>query len=268
MKLCVSNIAWKADSDEMAYRCLEKCNIQYLELAPTRWWSDLSRVSRREIDFRMGQMKKSNLSAVAFQAVLFGKADYSIFNPETRSDCVEYLKCVVDLAGEMGLQSIVFGSPKNRLKGSRTFVQAIADSRSVLRELGDYSASRAVKICFEPNPTIYGCDFGTDTSEVAAIVESVDSPGLWINLDAGALTINQESPSQKVEAIAHRIGHFHISEPSLSSFENPLGRHSEIAAALSENGYGGFASIEMRVQENELESVIQSIHFARACYGC
>ena len=268
MNLCVSNIAWSPAQDEAALEQLASLGVKYIELAPTRWWPDLSRVTDDQISSVQTQWSRSGLRAVAFQAVLFGQPQLSIFQDSTRAACLEYLKAVTDLAARMGVTAIVFGSPKNRLRGSRTSGEVLPEAVAFFQTLGQHAAERNVRFCFEPNPAEYGADFGCTLLESTDLVDAVNSPGIWLNVDAGAIRINQEDPTVVISRASGRIGHFHISEPFLGDFTEPKGDHHSLAKMLQQVGYDGIISIEMKAQPTGMAAVVEAVRYARSVYLC
>lgn len=268
MQLCVSNIAWTEAEDETALALIAGAGVTHLEIAPTRWWPDLSKVTDDQIEAVSSRWTRHGLRLAAFQAVLFGKPELSVFQEATRDVCLEYLRRVVDLAHRMGAGAIVFGSPKNRLRGNRSIEEVHEQAVPFFRKLGEHASAQGVRFCFEPNPTQYGADFGCTMMESAALVADINSPGVWLNVDAGAITLNAEPASKAIALATGRIGHFHVSEPFLGSFAESRGDHRGLACALKKVGYDGVVSIEMKTQERGLAAVQEAVEFARRNYLC
>lgn len=265
MTLAVSNIAWTPDQDDAAHALLSDLGVQALEIAPTRWWPDLSRVSRAQVADARASLARFGLRPVAFQAVLFGQPHLAVFG-NSAAACEAYLSTVVDLAASFGATAIVFGSPKQRLRGTLTFDEAIADSTPLWRRLGEHAAGRGVRFCLEPNPLEYGADFMTNIAETTAVIRAAGSPGIWLNVDGGELAINAEQLPEVLETCRDRIGHFHISEPHLGPLEKSFDRHRTYAHALLSTGYDGIVSIEMRGQPDGLIAVEKAVRMAAAAY--
>lgn len=268
MQLCVSNIAWPTTEDDETHALLAASGVRLIELAPTRWWPDLSQVTADQTAECRARLERHGLRIAAFQAVLFGRPELGVFDAATREPCARYLEAVIELAARLGVTAIVFGSPKNRLRGRLSPAEAMAEATPFFRRLGDFAAARGVRFCFEPNPTAYGADFGRTFAEAAELVRAVDSPGFWLNVDGGALTLNAEDPVASFALAPTRLGHFHISEPFLGPYDAAKGNHRALAAALQSVAYDGVVSLEMRAQEDGLAAVARAIQFARAHYPC
>ncbi len=268
MKLCISNIAWSPAQDLSALELLASLGVTNLELAPTRWWPDLSVVLPCEIEGVRKQWRPFGIKPVCFQSVLFGRPELCVFGGKSSGDCLRYLQAVIHLASQMEVSVVVFGSPRNRVRGSLAAGEAQERAISFFRSVGMVAADCGVRFCFEPNPSQYGTDFGCTTEESVALVEAVDSPGFWLNIDAGAIALNGEDASAVVHRTRNRIGHVHISEPYLVDFSNPVGPHNNLGSALLEIGYTGYVSLEMRARQDYLATVRQAIAFAKSVYRC
>jgi D-psicose/D-tagatose/L-ribulose 3-epimerase len=246
MRLAVSNIAWPPEADEAAARLLADHGVTGVEIAPARvcerpWESPPGRAAayRRFWEDR-------GLPIVAMQALLFGRPELALFGEASvRRGLRDHLVAIIDLAVALGAERLVFGSPKNRLRGGLGRMQAEALAIPFFRELGRRAADRGVWLCIEPNPADYGCDFLVDAREVIRFVERVGEPGLGVHLDAGAMRLAGESPAEVVARAGHRWRHFHASEPHLAAVGDGGVDHVAVGAALRQVGYDGFVSVEM-----------------------
>ena len=135
------------------------------------------------------------------------------------------------------------------------------------REVGETTEALGVRLCIEPNPEEYGCDFVTRSREALELVEAVDSPGFGLHLDAAALHLSGESPGEALPPAASRLRHFHASEPWLASFAEPEVDHAAMARSLAAVGYRGWVSIEMRPTETALDSVAEAVRRVSRSYG-
>ncbi|MBE7493437.1 MAG: sugar phosphate isomerase/epimerase [Verrucomicrobiaceae bacterium] len=241
MKSAVSNIAWDVDEDAAALARLETAAI---EAAPTRWWPDLMKVTREEALARADKV-------CGFQALLFGRPELQVFGPDQGRACLDYLARVCDVASWCGARTLVFGSPRNRIRGTHDRQQGTA----FFRELGNIAAERGVVICVEANPAVYGGDYLLTSREVAELVAEVDSPGVRMNLDTGELTTNGGDVAAILREVMPLVTHVHVSEPFLAPLNpaNPV--HEATAEAL--RGYQGFVSLEMKAPEGGLPVVEQ-----------
>ena len=246
MRLAASNIAWPAEADAEAAALLVAHGATGVEVAPARvcerpWEAPPARVA----EYR-GFWEDRGLPIVALQALLFGQGDLVLFaDAATRRRLFDRLAAIIDLAAGLGGTRLVFGSPKNRLRGCLGSAQAEAIAIPFFRALGRRAADQGVWLCLEPNPPAYGCDFLIDSRQVIEFVGRVDQDGLGVHLDAGAMALAAELPAEIVPQAGPRWRHFHASEPGLAAVGTGGVDHAAVAAALGAAAYDGYVSIEM-----------------------
>jgi sugar phosphate isomerase/epimerase len=241
MKLAVSNIAWPAGMDAQALPILSRHGATGIEIAPTKVWSRPIEVSEAEAREYRRQCEQAGFAIVAFQALLFGQPQLSLF--DSGRAFLDYVERIIRLAGWLGAKVLVFGSPKNRRLGTLDPLKGLLQAVDTFRLLGDRARSSQTILCIEPNPTSYECDFITTLDEALQLVRAVDHPGFGLHLDAGALTLNGERlhlPPTVSPA------HFHISEPFLAPIGQASSPHAEYARALRQMCYTSWHSIELR----------------------
>jgi D-psicose/D-tagatose/L-ribulose 3-epimerase len=269
VNLAVSNIAWLPEEDAAAFDILRTLGVSLLELAPSRKWIDPSIAGVADAQGYRKELRVAGFSVAAFQAILFGKPELTIFeSPEARRKCIDYLVQIAQLAAACGARPLVFGAPKNRrVPEGMPLVEADRIARDFFSELARRTADLRVSFCLEPNPTGYGCNYLTHVAGAARIVREVNSPGLRLQIDAGELAMNSESVEQVIKEQADIIGHVHISQAMLVGFENPWEGHATLAQTLAQINYGLVLSIEMKRPTDGLAGVQRAIEFARECYA-
>ena len=265
--LAISNIAWTPEEDDDALKLLAGLGVTSLELAPTRFWPSLDNVSADTGGALAGMYRSRGFEITSFQAILFGKPDLLLFDSGSRPALLTYLKSVADLCAVMGARTMVFGAPKNRLV-PEGMTSAEADTIAVdfFRELGRYATAKGVIFGLEANPAAYGCNFCTHVAEVAAIVRTVDSPGIRWHLDAGELAMNDEDIAEVLAQHGDLIGSAHISQPNLDSFANPWPGHHLLAKHLRAVRGIFPVSIEMKRQPGGLAAVEEAVRNVREIY--
>lgn len=246
MRLAISNIAWPAGADDEAATLLHAHGVEGVELALTKIWSEPLAASAAEVlAYRQG-WERRGLRIVALQALLFGKPQMTLFDSEAvRRQTLDYLTGIIERAAWLGATALVFGSPKNRRRGTRTPPQAWAVAVPFFRELGRIAHRHGVYFCIEPNPAEYGCDFVTAVAEGIELVDAVAERGFGLHLDTGGMALAGDAAAASIVAAGERCRHFHISEPYLAEVGGGPATHSECAAALRARDYRGWVSIEM-----------------------
>lgn len=268
MKLSISNIAWASSEDVAVYDLIRTLGVSHIEIAPSRIWPKPVEVSEEDARRWIVELHAAGLHVSSYQALLFGQPDLLLFGSnESRQACENYLKKIINLAGWLEAGPLVFGSPKNRLRGSLSQTQAFEIAAAFFHELGDYATQKGCCLVIEPNPTAYGCDFAQNVAEAAELVRETASSGFGLHIDAGELAMNNEDIAQVIDADFALIRHVHVSEPMLARVG--IG-HNEVHQALSHelrtHGYDGFVSIEMKRHEPVLDTVSSAVRFTQQSY--
>lgn len=265
-RLAVSNIAWEPSEDEAVVEVLRRERVTGVEIAPTKWRERPFDASGADVAAYRRSWEDSGLRVVSLQALLFGRPDLQLFaSSESRMQLRDYLKRVIDFAASMGAHALVFGSPKNRVRGSLSMTDATAIATEFLRDIGAHCVDRDAALCIEANPAEYGCDFVTTTSEAIALCQAVNHPGIRVNVDLGGLTMSHEDAATAIGSAREVIGHYHASEPSLAEI-GAASPHVDAGRALRKIGYGKWISIEMRAAGDNIAAVTRAIAQTKAAY--
>ncbi|ELR97344.1 sugar phosphate isomerase/epimerase [Gloeocapsa sp. PCC 73106] len=289
MKIAISNLAWEQTETDSIAAILLDFSIKGVEIAPTKVWSNPLTVSSEEAKTYKRYWQNYDIQIVALQSLLFGRGDLTIFETkEQRLATRNYLSGIIQLAGQLGANVLVFGSPKNRLVNNIFLEVATEIAVDFFSDLGDVAVNCGVKFCLEPNPRVYGCDFINTSAEGFSFVNKVNNPGFGLHLDAAGMTLSQEAmqrglggfPHERLhqEAIATslekafpQLCHFHISEPNLQIIGSQEVRHDLFAHTLTRLNYQGWVSIEMLAQNknkaDNLLNVKKALVIANKHYG-
>ena len=267
MKLSVSHIAWPAGQEEEAMEWLRGMGVGGVELAPRRAFGDLEAAREDDVRALADWYSRQGMAITSFQALLFGVDGVELFGTEdSRRRMARVLVAAGKVAGWCGAGPMVFGSPKNRLKGGLTDEQAMAIAVPFFREVGDACAEAGSCLVMEANPEAYGADFCTRLEQAARLVERVDSPGFGLHVDAGGMALSGEDFEGVLRHAAPLIRHVHASQVNLESFDEPADVHARLAGVLQETGYAGAVSIEMRAQVDVRGAVEQAVRAVRGIY--
>ncbi len=270
MKLALSNIAWEPDEELDVVKLMLENGVSGIEIAPTKIWSDPTAVME-EASIPVRDMWDSRgVPVSSLQALLFGHPEFALFGTDSdRETMLEYVAKICRLGGWLGAGPLVFGSPKNRLRGQLSENEAIAISVPFFRHCGEEAAKAGAVFCLEPNPPEYGADFMTNTAETLRVVERVDHPAVRLHLDSGIMTLNGEDPTEWIRVASPMLRHFHVSEPHLAVIGSGGVDHDRFASALRDSGYSGWASVEMRSgwSKPNTAAVEQALVHAGKAYG-
>lgn len=252
MRLAISNIAWDVSEDEDVAALLKANQVDAIDIAPGKYFPEPAKVTSAEILTVKRWWADRGIEITGMQALLFGTSGLNVFGDvSTRQKLLDHLDAVFRIGGELGARRLVFGSPKNRdrsgLDDDKTLNQAV----EFFRLAGDRAAQAGVLLCLEPNPVCYGANFMVDSRETAKVVRAINHPAIRMQLDAGALTINGESPEDVLESCADLIGHVHASEPDLAPLGDKGTSHDAVAHALFKHLPDSLVTIEMVATRDE-----------------
>jgi sugar phosphate isomerase/epimerase len=270
MKLVVSSIAWTNQEEDEVANLLQKLNVKYIEVAPTKLWEDPTRAPEQAIlDYKKFWQQKG-IEVVAFQSMLFNRPDLKIFeSKKNRQQTLQYLQNFIRLAGKMNATRMVFGSPKNRQTSGQKLEMVETIAREFFNNIGDVAQENGVCFCIEPNPTDYACDFITNSRQGLDFVKSVNNSGFGLHLDIAGMTLANDKIGPSIMAAKNVLKHFHISSPFLEQVEDREDvHHKEAAKALGDIDYQGFVSIEMRPGEvgENAGRIEKAVRFAQGVY--
>src|SRR5438067_13720964 len=118
MKISISNIAWENEYDLAVADILSNNGIHGIDIAYTKIWPSLSAASAEAVNHYRSFWNSRNINVIGMQSLIYGRPDLLLFGGhEVRKKMMKYLIDVFELAAQLGAVPLVFGSPKNRLRG-------------------------------------------------------------------------------------------------------------------------------------------------------
>lgn len=269
MRLSISNIAWQPEEDQRIATLLEQHQIDAIDIAPGKYFSSPELATKAEIMAVKQWWHERGISIIGMQSLLFGTTGLNVFGDKaSRSGLLTRLQAIFRIAGILGATRLVFGSPRNRDRHSLSDQEATDSAIQFFQQAANYAADEGALLCLEPNPVCYGANFMTNSQETALVVKAVNHPALRMQLDTGAITINQEDVAQVLNSYAALIGHVHASEPQLVPLGDNGTDHGKMASALAQSLPKAIVTIEMLATETEpaLQSISRALHVAIQAY--
>lgn len=269
MKLAISNIAWDVDEDEAMVVLLHRFGVNAIDIAPGKYFPDPINTTQEDIARVKQWWTQQGIEITGMQALLFGTTGLNVFGSEdTQEAMLQHLTAVCRIGAGLGGQRLVFGSPKNRDRTGLSDQETLDIAINFFRRLGDIAQHYDVLICLEPNPSCYGANFMTTSTETADMVRRIAHPAIKMQLDTGALAINGEDPFRVLQDCASLIGHIHASEPNLVPLGDGETQHSTMSAAIAHYLPDHIVAIEMLATKNEppLIAIEQALAVANQYY--
>ena len=256
MKLGISNIAWPSEWDFEVYQEMQRLKINGLEIAPSKIFGERPYDNLKTAKVYIENLKrKYNLSIPSMQSILYGINENIFADNRDRYFLINYTKKAIDFANEIFCKNLVFGCPRNRNGYS---VKKNDVAQSFFQEIGDYAAVRNLRIGIEAVPKLYKTDFLNTTGEAIKFVRKINSKGIGLNFDLGALIINGENISVIKDNI-DIISHVHISEPGLEKIKRRK-IHTDLKNTFNAVGYDGYFSVEMKKQDR-LQDITEVLEY-------
>jgi len=265
VRVGISNIAWDPSRDADVAVILRSHGLDAIDIAPGKYVS-VADASAAELAALRRVWESRGFEITGMQSLLYGTTGLTLFeDASSRQAMLEFLAHVCRVGGALGATRLVFGSPKNRDIGSLHASEAEAIAVSFFRQLGDIAERRGVRIMLEPNPRVYGATYMVDSAETAAVVAAVDHPGIAMQLDLGAMALNDEDVSIMAD-LQGLVGHVHVSMPHLA----PVAPTEFLADAGPEANRlwpNHIACIEMLTKEDPLAEIEDATRYAVATFG-
>ncbi|WP_454907814.1 sugar phosphate isomerase/epimerase family protein [Variovorax gossypii] len=265
MRLGISNIAWDVAEDAAVLALLRDHGIDAIDIAPGKYFPEPRSATEADMLKVRRWWSERGIEITGMQALLFGKPGLNVFgSTESRQALSEQLGAVCRIGGVLGATRLVFGSPRNRDRTGLTDADALDVALEFFQGLGDRAAQDGVIVCLEPNPVRYGANFMTTSEETARVVRALGHPAIRMQLDIGAVVINNENPEAVVAECASLIGHIHASEPDLAPLGSRGTDHRRMADVLREHLAESMVCIEMvaTADESHLESIGRALKVA------
>jgi sugar phosphate isomerase/epimerase len=270
MRIALSQLAWDRTEDAEVAALLRRLGLDAVDLVASKYFPDVAGASPAQARAIRDWWTDQGFAVTGMQALLFGATGAALFgDASVREAMARHLAQVCRIGGALGARALVFGSPRQRDRGtlSDAEVEAIADP--FFRALGDVAADHGVVLCLEPNPPHYGGSFMTTSAETRAVVERIAHPAIRMQFDTGALTISGESPEAVLAESAPWIAHVHASERDLVPLGDGTTDHAAMAAALRRHAPDRVVAIEMLATKDEphLAAIERAVATAKRFYA-
>ena len=176
------------------------------------------------------------------QSIFFGKK-FNIFNKSQHKQILNHLRKVCIISKKLGAKNIIFGSPKNRIKGTLSKQDAEKISINIFKKISILCYKYNINFCLEPNAKSYGCDFINKLNEANKILKKVNYRNFLINVDTG--NIFQEDNVNSLPKIKNEnVGNYQISEKKLGKLNKKNTKHQRILEKFSP--IDSFVSMEQK----------------------
>ena len=214
----ISNLAWESVYEHEVLQTLRSLNVHSLEIAPTKIWQFPTEVSPESAQVYRQLLEKQNFKIISAQSLLFGMESLNFFDPDFFSQHQVHLKKIMHLCKNLGVQNLVYGSPKNRQKKDLPMNAAQEIASNCFSELGNEAQQLGLTLCLEAVSAHYGCDFLNNLADLRTFILRLNHPRVRMNFDLGNAMLNREDVTEEIHKNADIIAHAQISQPQLTTF--------------------------------------------------
>lgn len=245
-RFAFSNIAWTPHDDPETFSLLRRHGIEGIEVAPTAVWGSWDAMTVPKAKAYRQFLDQQGFAVPALQAILFGKQEARLFEQHGEAVLLNHFALVARIASALEARVAVLGAPSQRDRAGRSWPRALEHAAGVLRKAAAVFHDHGCCLCIEPNPRRYNCNFVNTAADGLELIAAVDHPGLRLHLDAAGMFLEQDDLASALPTAFPVLRHFHVSEPDLGDFRRSVVPHTENFRHLSEAGYTGWCSVEMR----------------------
>lgn len=259
-QLSISNIAWDAKDDLKVAQILNKHDVKYIDLAPSKYFKDFKEATITEIEQVKGIWRKHGISIYGMQSLMFGTKDLNLFGDNlVQSVMLDHLSSVCRIGDLLDARYLVFGSPKNRDCSVVEDDKREGIALDFFYRLGEIAKHYNVKICLEPNPKLYGANFLTTTKDTFDFVRKLNHPNIRMQLDTGTMLVNHEAASV-IEHVKDMIGHVHLSQKNLTALGDSCEDVSDVSINTADKVSNNIISSKLSCIEEEHECLAEVLN--------
>jgi sugar phosphate isomerase/epimerase len=215
-----------------------------IEIAPFTFAENVNDISQRQ----RAEIKKIatdnglEISGLHWLLVSPPGLHINAINEKLRAQTIDYLRALIDFAGDVGARAMIFGSPKARFVEDdlqSTWQRTLESYQQVLPAL----AARGVLLCQEALPAPE-CDFIQATKEAQQMVDDVNDTHFRLMLDTKSMSAEPQTPAELIRAFGKNCAHFHANDANRRAPGYGETDFTPIFEALKSVNYNGWISLE------------------------
>jgi sugar phosphate isomerase/epimerase len=269
MKFAICNEIFKGWTLDETFKYAAKTGYDAVEIAPFTMAPYVTEISPEErIKIReMAAGHQLAISGIHWVLVQAEGMHLTHPDPAVRRRTADYFVDLVDFCADLGGETVVVGSPKQRnLMEGVSFEQAWQWAGAVFREAVGRASERGVTICFEPLAPSE-TNFINTAAEAIRFSKQLESPHFKIILDVKAMCSESKPIPQIIRESWPDFAYFHANDKNLKGPGFGEVDFKPIAATLREVGYQGYVSVEVFNFEEGPETIARkSLEYLKATF--
>jgi sugar phosphate isomerase/epimerase len=247
VKFAICNEIFQGSSLEDTFAFISKTGYDAVEIAPFTIAKDVTQISTQKRSEIKALAKTNGIAISGIHWVLVQTEGLHLTHPDAavRARTAKYFCDLVDFCGDLGGETIVVGSPKQRsLEPGVEFKQGWEWATGVFRDAVMRAEQRGVTICFEPLAPSE-TNFINTAAHAIEFVRQLHTPHFKIILDVKAMCSESKPVPQIIRESWPNFAYFHANDRNLKGPGFGDVDFKPIAAALKEVGYKGYVSVEV-----------------------
>jgi sugar phosphate isomerase/epimerase len=269
MKFSICNEIFQGWKLEAAMAFARGCGYDAIELAPFTLAKHVTDISAPERGRVRECAARAGLGISGIHWVLAQTEGMHLTHPDAavRGRTARYFCELVDFCADLGGETIVVGSPKQRnvIEGV-SFDQAWQWATGTFQDAVRRAGERGVTLCLEPLAPAE-TNFINTAAEAIRFIRQFDSPNFKIILDVKAMSSESRPIPQIIRESWPHFAYFHANDANLKGPGFGAVDYGPIAAALRAVGYDGVVSVEVFTFDEGAEAIArQSIRYLREVF--
>ena len=231
---------------ERVCRFVSETGYNGVEIAPFTFGNSVEEIGPEQRQVIRRAAEDAGLEIVGLHWLLASPKGLHIHTRDgsLRQRTVDYLRALVDFAGDLGARVMIFGSPAQRRLEDGDRQGAWERTQESYRQVLPVLADRNVLLCQESLP-LPEADFIQTAAEAARMVREIDHPHFRMMLDVKSMCSEDRPPAEIIREFAPLVEHFHANDANRRGPGFGETDFRPIAAALKETGYNGYVSVEV-----------------------
>ena len=265
MQLAISNIAWGSEDLDRHLSLVKQVGFDGVELVPGLLWPDPVKAPVAERRALVGRIADRGLKVVGLHGLLDDRPDLTLFPYSQSSATREYLKRLCSMCSDLGGETLVLGSAKNRARADLPWEDAVQYASELFAEVAAEAAACGVFVLVDPVAATES-DFVVSVDQAVELVRATSHPHCKLHLNVGALATSGENVAERLTGLRGILMHVHVGDPGLAPPGSTGLDHTSIGEALRTAGYDRFLSVTMRPAGPLTDVITQSFEYVRRHY--
>jgi sugar phosphate isomerase/epimerase len=182
-------------------------------------------------------------------------------DPAVRAKALEFIRAIVDVAGELGAPAIL-GSMQGRWANGSSREQALGWLAEALEILGERAASHGTVFLYE-FLNRYETNLFNRVGDSMEFLQGLGIRHVKLLCDLFHMNIEEANPADALRSAGHLVGHVHFADSNRRAVGMGHSDMKSIVAALREIRYDGYLSAEVFALPDSLTAAEQTIRSFR-----